>query len=256
MKFDEIREYWENRARADGSAQATTNDVYLREIEYRTINGALYKVAPKSVLDIGCGDGRTTIRLAQSHPNCRFVGLDYASSMVDIARGLVADAAIPNLSVRMGDVTESLHKESADFVYTTRCLINLPSFEVQASALTNIVSALRPGGHYLMVENFIEGHDRFNAVRRDFGLSEIPVRTHNTFFERDKVANLLSGHGRIVREENISSIYYLVSRVVYAKICKDHGLDPSYFDVHHALGAQLPFVGEFGPVRAVLFQKD
>ena len=108
---------------------------------------------------------------------------------------------------------------------------------------------------YLMVENFIEGQNDFNQVRNNFGLPEIPIREHNYFFQRDRLVEYIGGRFQIEEEVNISSTYYLVSRVIYSKICSEAGQQPDYFDAHHRYAAGLPFAGEFGPVRLLCLKK-
>ena len=56
-------------------------------------------------------------------------------------------------------------------------------------------------------------------------------------------------------EINISSVYYLVSRIIYSKICYKAGKKPDYFDDHHRYAVALPFAGEFGPVRLICLRK-
>ena len=106
-----------------------------------------------------------------------------------------------------------------------------------------------------MIENFIEGQNNFNKIRRDFGLSEIPVRDHNNFFDQKLLRKFMQSYFELSNEENISSSYYLVSRIIYSSICEKNGLAPDYRDIHHELAAQLPFVGDFGPVKALTFER-
>ena len=78
MDFDAIQRYWEQRAASDRSAQSTTNDVYLRAIEYSVVDAAVVNLQPKRVLDVGCGDARTTAQLAAQHRALSFTGFDYS----------------------------------------------------------------------------------------------------------------------------------------------------------------------------------
>jgi SAM-dependent methyltransferase len=255
MDVDDIRQYWEGRASSDGSAQSTTNDVYLREIEYSVVNDAVAHLKPESVLDVGCGDARTTARLAASNAEISFAGIDYSESMISNAKAVIAELGLSNLKVVVGDATKPISEKRHDLVYTNRCLINLPTWDLQRLALENIAKRLPTGKHFLMIENFVEGQQAFNATRRKFGLPEIPVRSHNCFFRRDQLLGEMEREFVVVEERNISSTYYLVSRVIYARICMDEGKSPDYFDAHHKYAAQLPFLGECGPVRALLFRK-
>lgn len=254
LDFDGIRNYWNSRAAGDSSAQSTTQDVYLREIEYAALLERIGKIGPARVADVGCGDGRTTARLAARLPGASFTGFDYSDAMVANARRIHAADSGERLAFAQGDVCDGFAQQF-DLVYTTRCLINLPSWELQARALRSIHAALAAGGVYLMVENFVEGQDNFNRVRRDYGLPEIAVREHNHFFERPRLLAFAGTLFSVLEEVNISSTYYLVSRVVYARMCMDAGVQPDYFDDHHRLAAGLPFAGEFGPVRLVCLRK-
>ncbi len=254
MNFEEIRKYWEARAAGDSSAQSTTQDFYLREIEFNALSEGMQKYSPGLVADVGCGDGRTTARLASKFPNAFFFGFDYSSFMVENAKRILLSGGASNVKFDQLDICEGL-KGAFNLIYTTRCLINLPSWDLQKVAINNIHKALTIGGVYLMVENFIEGQENFNQVRKDFDLPEIPIREHNLFFERDRLLDYVDGRFEVEEEINISSTYYLVSRVIYSKICSEAGKQPDYFDDHHRFAAGLPFSGEFGPVRLICLKK-
>jgi SAM-dependent methyltransferase len=254
MNFEEIKMYWENRAATDSSAQSTTQDFYLREIEFEAISERLNRYSPARVADIGCGDGRTTGRLANNHPRTSFAGFDYSLSMVENARQVNNSAALSNVTFDQLDICDGL-KDQFNLIYTTRCLINLPTWDFQKIALSNIHNGLVRNGVYLMVENFVEGQFNFNQVRKEFGLPEISIREHNFFFERQRLLDYIKNAFEIEEEVNISSAYYLVSRVIYSKICAETSTVPNYFDDHHRFAAGLPFCGEFGPVRLLCLRK-
>lgn len=254
MNFEEIKKYWEDRAAEDSSSQSTTKDYYLREIEFNALFERIQKYSPDHVADVGCGDGRTTLRLASKFPNASFTGLDYSSFMVENARSILLSSELSNIEFDQLDICDGL-KNSFNLIYTTRCLINLPTWDLQKVAINNIHKALTIGGVYLMVENFIEGQDNFNQVRRNFGLPEIPIREHNFFFQRQRLLDYIDSRFEVEEEINISSLYYLVSRVVYSKICAETGKQPDYFDDHHRFAAGLPLSGEFGPVRLICLKK-
>ena len=255
MDFEQVKAYWEQRAGNDTSAQSTTQDFYLRDIEYRVVSELIRKYAPKAVMDVGCGDARTTVRLAAEYRDIVFSGGDYASAMVKNARSNISTMGINNLNVMECNVFRSLPVQGQEMIYTTRCLINLTDWNMQQAAIENIGNALAPSGIFVMIENFIEGHDNFNRVRSEFGLPEIPVREHNLFFERQKLIDFVAGSFEVLEEVNISSSYYLASRAIYSRICQDQGENPDYFDTHHQYASRLPFCGEYGPVRMICMRR-
>ena len=174
--------------------------------------------------------------------------------MVKNARGNLAAANITNLTVSLCDILRPMSGKF-DMAYTTRCLINLPDWELQKKAIKHIYDLLNVGGVYVMMENFIEGHDNFNRLRESFGLPIIAVRDHNLFFKREQLISYFSDKFKVVKDVNISSSYYLVSRIIYSKICQDKKITPDYFDVHHRYAASLPFCGEYGPIRMLVLKR-
>lgn len=256
MDFEQIKKYWEERASLDSSAQSTTQDYFMREIELRVMKEQIEKLRPASVMDIGCGDARTTLRLASTFPMVFFNGGDYSNAMVNTATSNIKASGLTNINVHLCDISHPLQIDKLDLAYSTRCLINLPSWHLQQEAIRHIHDALAPHGYYVMIENFVEGQENFNQVRQAFNLPTIPIRTHNLFFERQQLINYIAPMFEIVEEVNISSTYYLVSRVIYSRICKDKNLQPDYFDEHHRYAADLPFSGEYGPVRMICMRRQ
>lgn len=257
MDFDDIKAYWEKRA-ADNveGGQATTDDVYMRQIEYQKLREALlsYGDGIADVADVGCGDGLTTLRLCSDFPEMKFVGYDYSANMIRNAGVNAKKSGTENARFVEFDIVNDRTGDSYDLIYTTRCLINLPSEEMQFAALGNIRRMLRKGGTYVMVENFIDGHEEFNSLRRLFELPEIPVREHNLYFRQENLAAFVKGIFEIVSVSNISSLYYVVSRIIYSKICQAEGVQPDYHDVHHRLASMLPACGNYGPVKMVVLR--
>ena len=251
----QIRAYWDNRALIDSSAQSTTMDLWLRNIEAEFLVQSIEKYNPKSICDVGCGDGLTTLRCAEESPSRTFTGFDYSASMINNALKNLNTHGIKNTTFYTGDITEEIGAKGFDFIYSTRCLINLPDWIAQAKALMQIKKLLGSDGIYVMIENFIESHGMLNSLRADFDLPPIQVRDHNTFFERDKLMAQMTEDFNVLEDVNISSTYYMMSRVVYSAICKDKNITPDYNDIHHRLASRLPFSGEFGPVRAIVFKK-
>ncbi len=75
----QIQKYWDERAKsAKLNPNATTDDVYLRELEIKTFLESISKIKRKKlkILDLGCGDGFTTIGVAQFLRSHDLLGVD------------------------------------------------------------------------------------------------------------------------------------------------------------------------------------
>jgi ubiquinone/menaquinone biosynthesis C-methylase UbiE len=260
---DEIKSMWEDRARQSaGATTATTNDMYLRELEIKTLVQTLRELGydrPSVVLDLGCGDGYSTVSVAKAFPPIRMLGIDYSENMVTIARKRLAEE--PGLGDRVrfevGDATDlraSLGNTSFDLILTDRCLINLPSAQLQADAIRQIARHIRPGGHYVAIENFVEGQDRMNQARAAVGLPEIPVRWHNLFFEEERFTRSALCDFDLVAFKDFSSSYYFATRVIYSAMCKMRGEEPDYEHEIHRLSINLPWTGQFSPIRMAILK--
>ncbi|MCP4787030.1 MAG: class I SAM-dependent methyltransferase [Fuerstiella sp.] len=259
MSYTETKDYWEGRALEMGvSPQATTNDYYMRQIEIRNLKHWLRRTgaATSHVGDVGCGNGYSTLELASEFPEFRFSGFDYSQSMIESANALKAEQGIENVGFHVCDLTADELTGEFDVLMTDRVMINLPTWEEQAAAIDRIWRRLKPGGSYFMIENFTDGQTAFNAVRESFGLDEIPVRDHNLFIDKELLHVHIADKFDVVHFENISSVYYLVSRVVYSKICQDNGDAPDYYDDHHKWASMLPSAGDMGPIQLYVLSKN
>jgi len=260
---DKVRGFWEERAEQHAAnPAATTNDVHLRELEIVTFIETLKEVGFNSgdCLDVGCGDGYSTLRVAAALPGCRFHGVDYSDNMIANARAGLKD--MPEIADRLnfsvGDalnLSDAVGDRTYDVVTSDRCLINLESFEAQASAIAQIASHVKPGGHYIGIENFMEGQNNLSAARAHMGLSEIPVRWHNLFFKKDEFLSECSKHFELVEWKDFSSSYYFATRVLYSAICKTEGSEPDYQHPIHQMAGKLPWTGEFSPICMAVLQR-
>jgi ubiquinone/menaquinone biosynthesis C-methylase UbiE len=255
----DIKAYWNDRAATD-TANATTNDVFLRELERATLIDHLRRLgctAHSRVLDAGCGDGATVFALREAF-GCTLVGRDYSASMIDLARQRLAAAPSPRIDFAVADVRRidsELASEGFDFVSTDRCLINLETSDQQFAAIEALARLLRPGGFYLAIENFVEGNDRLNELRRLFDLPPIEIRWHNLFFHEADFVACAREHFRTVEKHDFSSAYYLATRVIYSKLCALEGRQPDYRHPVHELGTRLPAVGDFSPIKLFVLGK-
>lgn len=260
---EQIKSYWEERAgyyMADPAS--TTNDVYLRELEVLTITKvlkALLGSGPGSVLDVGCGEGYSTLKVAQELRALSIRGVDYSANMINMARERLA--AFPVLNARLqfavGDVLDltSVDDSLYDAVISDRCLINLESKADQRSAMREIALHVRPQGYYLAVENFSEGQEAMNRAREVYGLPPIPVRWHNLYFSEKEFLDFATPYFEFMEFKNFASTYYLTTRVLYSALCRQTGADIDYRNPIHQLSVDLPWTGNFSPIRMAVLQR-
>ncbi len=259
---EDIKEYWDKRAKQHpDSPQATTDDIYLRELEIITIADKLKEIRISrsgSVLDIGCGDGYSTLRIAEKIKHLFFTGIDYSKYMIENARNRLK--LYPGLKDRvffvLGDVLklDSQFRNSLyDVILTDRCLINLNSFSSQSEAIAQIASHLKPGGYYIALENFIEGQENMNKARKSVGVPEIPVREHNLYFKEKDFVGVARRFFDKITFNDFSSSYYFATRVIYSALCKEQKID--YRHEIHRLAVNLPWFGQFSPIRMIVSRK-
>ena len=101
----------------------------------------------QSVLEIGCGKGEFSRRLAETSE--RVLALDLSPEMVRIAREL--SAPLPHIDFQMADVmTYDLPPEGFDCIASIATLHHLPLREI----LLKMKAALKPGGVLLILDLF------------------------------------------------------------------------------------------------------
>jgi 2-polyprenyl-3-methyl-5-hydroxy-6-metoxy-1,4-benzoquinol methylase len=116
-------------------AYYNTSSGYLTHLNLKTeatygsyfhfLNGYLGALKPGSaVLEVGCGDGRSTYLLAMQYPHLQFVGTDVSAPFIEYAR---RHFQIEGLSYRVEDsLAFSLHAESVDMVVSKSVVEHIP----------------------------------------------------------------------------------------------------------------------------------
>jgi trans-aconitate methyltransferase len=128
------------------------------------------------ILDLGCGDGALTAKIAES--GAEVVGVDSSPSMVEAAKALGLDARLTN--------AESLPFEAEfDAVFSNAALHWMRN---QEAMLTGIHRALKPGGRFVVE---MGGRGNIAAIRvalagvlKQWGLDAYTME--NNFFPSDK----------------------------------------------------------------------
>lgn len=251
-KEKKIKEYWDEQARQyKDSPQATAPDVFYRELEISRIISCLKDNA--RVLDVGCGNGFSTFKFAQKFPGLNILGIDYAQEMIRQATLSLAQnkKLQKRVGFEVGDVLQLSRlpflKEKFDYIVSERCLINLINWEQQKRALLEMKKVLKKNGRIILCENTQEGLGRLNLIRKRLGLKAIALRWHNYYLPEKKFLDFAARHFILEDVNNIGSLYYIISRVVYAKLCEMAGREPDYLNPINKIASQLPSLGNYSP---------
>jgi SAM-dependent methyltransferase len=104
------------------------------------------------VLDLACGPANQLCQIARLNPDCQFTGLDLSAEMLQRARSLVSDLALPNVSFAEGSIADlSRYRDgSFDAVMSTMALHHLPDRPLLDQTFREAARVLKPeGGLYL-----------------------------------------------------------------------------------------------------------
>src|SRR5947209_734713 len=110
----------------------------------------IYQPTPgQRVLDIGCGFGDTTQRIAELvAPEGEALGLDAAPRFIETAREEAAQAGIANARFEVVDVQDGVPGEGYELAFSR---FGTMFFANPVAALRNVRNALVPGGRLVMV---------------------------------------------------------------------------------------------------------
>ena len=120
-----------------------------------------------SVADVGCGHGSSTILMAKAYPNSTFVGSDYHTASVDLARKRAAEAGVADRVGFEVAAAQSFAGGPFDLVTMFDCLHDMGD---PVGAARRVREQLAPDGTWLLVEPVAADRveDTFTTVGRLF----------------------------------------------------------------------------------------
>ncbi|MBA4319340.1 MAG: hypothetical protein C0412_13140 [Flavobacterium sp.] len=243
--------FWNQRALLDG--KGGTNDFIAQQLEEKALLDNFTKC--NTVLDVGCGDGKV-LDLIHSKFNCHAVGIDFSENFINYCKSKYSKKKIQFYHGDMQEI-DKIITTKFDAIITKRSLINLDTFEAQKAVFQKIINILNPGGKFYMIENIVEGLERLNKLRQLFDLDLIEAPWHNRYLSENEI-QILSKHPDIELEESINfgSTYYLLSRIVTAKIARNHNEEPRYDSEINLIAKNLPSFGDIGAPNLFIFKKN
>jgi SAM-dependent methyltransferase len=101
------------------------------------------------VLDLGCGFGDTTLRLAALvGAEAEAVGIDVSEPFIEAARREASEAGVENVRFLTGDVQVTEFEDTFDYAFSR---MGIMFFANPVQALRNVHAALVPGGRFCAV---------------------------------------------------------------------------------------------------------
>lgn len=223
-----IREYWENQAQLHGASHAASwGDSHAISLEIDTI--AKHIKDGDSVLDVGCANGYSALRQMWRNQVKRLVGVDFSPAMIATACEEKGNQGFgSSVEFRIGDARALEFKgESFDVVYTTRTLINLPSWDEQKQAIGEALRVCKRGGTVILCEAFWEPLCALNALRAVAKLPPLVEHDFNRYLKKSKLESLLRAQSLEFFCEEFSGVYYIGSRFL-RELATDVNAWPGY----------------------------
>lgn len=210
-----------------------------------------------AIVDVGCGNGYTLERVTEAHPDAHCTGIEYSPELRALSQQRFAGNA--RVAITAGDIRDPALTggRQFDLLICQRVLINLLDAGDQRNALSNLVAAVRPGGFLAFLEAFAAPLARLNEARREFALGDIPAPHHNLYLADDFFArdDLIRHHAAELPPENFLSTHYFVSRVIHGVLLGDKPFKHNSLLVQFFSQALPPAIGDYAPVRFLMFRK-
>ena len=213
--MDFIKSHWEDSAARWGTAHAASwGDLYAIRLEIETVGSHLQD--GDTVLDAGCGNGFALIEQCATHAFTKVVGIDFSEKMIEAARErLRGTPVLCPIEFHVGDLRAlPFADKSFDVVYTTRALINLPTWADQQVAILECLRLAKPGGRVVLSEAFWEPLCKLNALRAVLGLAPLVEHDFNRYLKKSALSAFLNSRDIPFSSCDFSSVYYAGTRLL------------------------------------------
>lgn len=219
LKFtsEQNKEFWnEFSKKAKDCPFGASGNRHLVEIENMFIESILQKINPKTILDIGCGNGQRTLLFSKYAKN-NIVGIDYSDMMIENANELLRkqnSIVKKKITFKNYDINNFENDSIFDVIISCRCIINQPSHERQIELFQNICNKLNPGGSLILAEISMEGMNELNKIRNEYHLPPMNERWHNLHINEGIVFPEIKKIFQI-KDMKRAGIFYFISRVLH-----------------------------------------
>jgi ubiquinone/menaquinone biosynthesis C-methylase UbiE len=257
---EEVYDFWTEQAhKHELSPSASWSDHRVIEMEIREIVSRLNN--GDHVLDVGCANGYSSVQFACAR-RVRLRGVDFIPMMIEQARLRAAsmpDKLAGSVEFEVGDITALKESSDAyDKVVVIRVLINLGTRERQLRAFHECTRVLKSGGVLLLSEATLQGWQRLNQLRREWGMNDIPMPPFNQYLDQAEVISAVADKLELVEVRDFASTYYVGTRVLKPLIAKATNAPVNVADPGAEWNrwfSQLPAAGDYGTQKLFVFRK-
>ncbi len=222
MENNFIKKFWnDNALKYRTDHWASWGDIYAIQLEIDTISA--YINDNQNVLDIGCGNGFSTIKQYELRERkIKISGIDFSENMIDFANKQKEKSNLnSDISFKIGDIKQIDFKdEYFDVAYTTRVLINLQTWEEQKIGINECLRVVKKGGKVVLCEAFYEPLVLLNSFRQLKNLEPLVEHDFNRYLKLSKLKQFLTDNKLKFEVIDFSSLYYLGSRFLRELVTK------------------------------------
>ena len=247
MSKDFIFDYWSQQAdREKYKPDASWGDACMMDLEVQGIRK--YIKNGHRVLDAGCANGYSTIRMFSEHSHNFLTAFDYVPQMVAETRKRFKARPLKNVASKIyqADIREIPEKNNSfDLAYTIRVLVNLPCWDDQKKALAELMRVTRQGGTVIISEAFWGSLQKLNALRLLAGLPSLYEHEFNRYLKEQFLESHLKNLKVEYQVDRFSSLYYMGTRFIRELAGLPDGFNNEINRVFHQLSSKFNG-GDFG----------
>ena len=238
---DHILQFWNLQADKFGTSHsARWGDKYAIDLEIQTI-GRHMKESDK-VLDVGCANGYSAIHHLDKNISS-ITGVDSSEGMIREAKKTQAECgSLEKLFFEVGDVRKlRFENDTFDVVYTTRTLINLPTWDEQKRGISECIRVCKVGGTIIFSEAFWEPLVLLNSLRSLKSLTPLVEPDFNRYLKKKCLEEYFLSEGIQFEIEDFSRLQ--PQKIIFPETQAECGsLEKLFFEV--------------GDVRKLRFEND
>ena len=191
---------------------------------------------PKTVIDLGCGPGNSTVLLAEAFPKANIIGIDSSEDMIKKAK-----SSYPDIQFEKKDVYEIL--KNYDLIFTNACLQWIPNHEKLIPFLMN---HLTEGGTFASQFPMNEAEPLYRIIKE-------VTSNPKWMFDYEK----LDYNGQLTIEEYYNILYACSSefQIWETKYC--HDLESHRALIEWVKGTKIrPFLAQLNDDNKILFETE